>query len=80
MDGSHTRRGQPCWFRDPKVRVAYIHQSVFKVQAEWSFLKKKSSTGICIDMSCRHVEILHSTRHVLLDYPDDWINLYHMSL
>jgi farnesyl diphosphate synthase len=39
MDGSHTRRGQPCWFRVPQVSQAKtvhseycrIHLSVFWV-------------------------------------------------
>uniref|UniRef100_A0A0D6QZG5 Farnesyl diphosphate synthase n=1 Tax=Araucaria cunninghamii TaxID=56994 RepID=A0A0D6QZG5_ARACU len=28
MDGSHTRRGQPCWFRNPKVGLIAINDGI----------------------------------------------------
>lgn len=28
MDGSHTRRGQPCWFRDPKVGLIAVNDGI----------------------------------------------------
>lgn len=40
MDASHTRRGQPCWYRIPSVGMIAINDSFMLESSIYALLKK----------------------------------------
>ena len=85
MDSSHTRRGQPCWFRQPKVGMIAINDAFMLESSIYVLLKKHfKSHPRYIDM----VELFHDSAFKtelgqtcdLLTAPEDVVDLSKFSL
>lgn len=85
MDGSITRRGQPCWYRQPGVGMVAINDAFILESAIYSLLKKHfRSHASYIDL----VELFHETTLQtelgqlcdLLTAPEDKVNLDNFSM
>jgi farnesyl diphosphate synthase len=85
MDGSITRRGQPCWYKNPAVGMvaindAFIVESIIYKLLKWYF---KSHTAY-VDF----VELFHSVTYQtelgqlmdLLTAPEDQVDLDRFSI
>ncbi|ELU07394.1 hypothetical protein CAPTEDRAFT_223258 [Capitella teleta] len=58
MDGSHTRRGQPCWYKKPGVDMIAINDSFYLESAIYVILKKYfKSKPYYVDI----LELFHET-------------------
>ncbi|KAF5343108.1 hypothetical protein D9758_016002 [Tetrapyrgos nigripes] len=85
MDGSITRRGQPCWYRQPHVRTIAVNDA-FMLEASIYYLLKKHFKGqpYYVDL----LEIFHETTFQtelgqlidLISAPEDHVDLSKFSL
>lgn len=63
MDGSHTRRGQPCWFRLPEIGLVAINDGMLLESAIFTLLKKYFRQDSCyLDL----IELFHEVRALLV--------------
>ena len=85
MDSSHTRRGQPCWYRRPKVGMIAINDAFLLESSIYILLKKHfKNHPKYMDM----VELFHETTFQtelgqscdLLTAPEDIVDLSQFSL
>ena len=85
MDGSHTRRGQPCWFRRPSVGLIAINDAFLLESSIYHILKTKfRSHPAYVDF----LELFHETSFQtevgqlcdLLTAPEDHVDLSNFSI
>jgi farnesyl diphosphate synthase len=85
MDSSHTRRGQPCWFRNPEVGMIAINDAFLLESSIYLLLKKQfRSHPAYVDF----VELFHDTTLQtevgqlcdLLTAPEDHVDLDNFSM
>lgn len=85
MDGSITRRGQPCWYRQPGVGMVAINDAFLLEMAIYTLLKKYFRTHPAyLDL----IELFHETTYQtelgqlcdLLTAPEDVVNLDNFSM
>lgn len=84
MDQSHTRRGQPCWFRKDKVGLIAVNDSFILESCIYLLLKKHFKATSCyVDL----IELFHEVSFQtelgqlldLLTAPEDDIDLNRFS-
>ena len=85
MDGSHTRRGQPCWFRIPEVSTIAINDGFMLESAIYILLKKHfRSYPSYVDLLELFHEITFKTEVGqlcdLITAPEDNVDLTNFSL
>ena len=84
MDGSHTRRGQPCWYKFPKVGMIAINDAFMLESSIYILLKKHFNTH---PSYAGFLEIFHTTTFQteigqlcdLLTAPEDHVDLSQFS-
>ena len=85
MDSSHTRRGQPCWFRQPEVGMIAINDAFMLESTIYILLKKHfRSHPAYIDL----IELMHEVAFQtengqlcdLITAPEDHVDLNNFSI
>ncbi len=84
MDGSHTRRGQPCWYKFPKVGMIAINDAFMLESSIYILLKQHFNTH---PSYAGFLEIFHTTTFQteigqlcdLLTAPEDHVDLSQFS-
>ncbi|KAI9851993.1 MAG: Farnesyl pyrophosphate synthetase [Thelocarpon superellum] len=85
MDGSHTRRGNPCWYRMPEVGMIAINDAFMLESSIFTLLKKYFRTDACyVDL----IELFHEVTLQtelgqlcdLLTAPEDKVDLASFSM
>lgn len=64
MDGSITRRGQPCWYKVPKVGMVAINDGIILESCIYRILKKHfGSSSVYVHLLDLFHEVTHQTAH-----------------
>ena len=85
MDASHTRRGQPCWYKQPGVGTIAINDSFLLESSIYSLLKSHFRTHPAY---ADFLELFHTTTFQtelgqlcdLLTAPEDKVDLWNFSM